>query len=141
MITGRRASQGGSRVALPPLEVDSTGLLKLNPFFSWSLAQVQTYIDENHVPRNKLVAQGYKSIGDWHSTAKSGEGDAGERAGRWQGKDKTECGLHQDYFLMKMLAKKQVDSSSFDPPDMVLTRISSGKKKCDRETLNQEATN
>ena len=108
VITGRRASQGASRATLLPLEVDSTGLLKLNPFFSWSFPQVQSYVDENHVPRNKLVAQGYKSIGDWHSTAKSGEGDAGERAGRWQGKEKTECGLHQDYFLMKRLMKDKV---------------------------------
>jgi phosphoadenosine phosphosulfate reductase len=24
-----------------------------------------------------------------------------ERAGRWKGKEKTECGLHVDYFAMK----------------------------------------
>lgn len=63
------------------------------------------YIDANNVPRNALLSQGYKSVGDWHSTAKSGEGDEGERAGRWQGKDKTECGLHEDYFKMKAQAK------------------------------------
>ena len=27
--------------------------------------------------------------------------DAGERSGRWQGKSKTECGLHTNYFEMK----------------------------------------
>lgn len=107
VITGRRASQGASRASLPPLEVDSTGLLKLNPFFSWSFAQVKAYLDENHVPRNKLLDQGYRSIGDWHSTAKSGDGDAGERAGRWKGKQKTECGLHRDYFVMKKLMKEK----------------------------------
>ena len=112
VITGRRASQGGSRATLLPLEVDSTGLLKLNPFFAWAFPQVQSYVDENLVPRNKLIAQGYKSIGDWHSTAKSGEGDAGERAGRWQGKEKTECGLHKDYFLMKILMKEKVSYKS-----------------------------
>ncbi|KAF8530924.1 Phosphoadenosine phosphosulfate reductase thioredoxin [Gautieria morchelliformis] len=108
VITGRRASQGASRATLSPLEVDSTGLFKLNPFFAWSFFQVQSYIDENHVPRNKLIVQGYRSIGDWHSTGKSGEGDAGERAGRWQGREKTECGLHKDYFLLKKLAKEKV---------------------------------
>ncbi|KAF8592731.1 phosphoadenylyl-sulfate reductase [Ramaria rubella] len=108
VITGRRASQGSSRASLCPLEVDSTGLLKLNPFFAWSFAQVKLYLDENHVPRNRLLSQGYKSVGDWHSTAKSEEGDAGERAGRWQGKEKTECGLHEDYFLMKKLMKEKV---------------------------------
>ncbi|QRW15795.1 phosphoadenylyl-sulfate reductase (thioredoxin) [Rhizoctonia solani] len=46
-------------------------------------------------------------VGDWHSTIKSGSGDAGERAGRWAGKEKTECGLHQDYFKLKLLAMKK----------------------------------
>ncbi|KAI6034537.1 Phosphoadenosine phosphosulfate reductase family-domain-containing protein [Pisolithus microcarpus] len=105
VITGRRASQGGERASLQPLEVDSTGLLKLNPLFAWPFAQVEQYIKENNVPRNKLLDQGYRSVGDWHSTLKSGEGDAGERAGRWAGKEnKTECGLHKDYFDMQRKA-------------------------------------
>lgn len=108
VITGRRASQGAARSELQPLEVDSTGLLKLNPFFAWKFSDVQSYITEHNVPRNRLLDQGYKSVGDWHSTAKSGEGDAGERAGRWQGKAKTECGLHKDYFAMKFKAKQSV---------------------------------
>ncbi|KAF9226790.1 phosphoadenylyl-sulfate reductase [Gyrodon lividus] len=106
VITGRRASQGGDRASLQPLEVDATGLLKLNPLFAWKFAQVEAYVKANDVPRNKLLDQGYKSVGDWHSTVKSTEGDAGERAGRWAGKEeKTECGLHKDYFAMKAKAK------------------------------------
>ncbi|KAF8514829.1 Phosphoadenosine phosphosulfate reductase thioredoxin [Hysterangium stoloniferum] len=107
VITGRRASQGGERAALRPLEVDSTGLLKLNPLFSWTFGQVKGYIDAYNVPQNKLIDKGYKSIGDWHSTVPSGEGDTGERAGRWRGKNKTECGLHKDYFVMKRLIEKK----------------------------------
>jgi len=106
VITGRRASQGADRNQLQPLDIDSTGLIKLNPFFSWTFDQVKAYLDENHVPRNCLLDQGYRSVGDWHSTAKSGEGDDGERAGRWKGKGKTECGLHRDYFVMKRLMKE-----------------------------------
>lgn len=86
---------------MKPLEVDSAGLLKLNPFFAWNFAAVKEYVDANDVPRNTLLDQGYKSVGDWHSTAKSGEGDEGERAGRWQGKAKTECGLHVDHPALK----------------------------------------
>ena len=78
VITGRRASQGGDRASLQPLEVDSTGLLKLNPLFAWNFHLVEWYVQENGVPRNKLLDQGYRSVGDWHSTVKSGEGDAGE---------------------------------------------------------------
>ncbi|THH27648.1 hypothetical protein EUX98_g6550 [Antrodiella citrinella] len=108
VITGRRASQGADRANLQPLEIDSTGLLKLNPLFAWNYHLVEWYIKENGVPRNKLLDQGYRSVGDWHSTVKSGEGDAGERAGRWAGKvEKTECGLHVDYFKIKAAAEKK----------------------------------
>jgi phosphoadenosine phosphosulfate reductase len=103
VITGRRATQGGARAFLQPLEVDSTGLLKLNPLCSWNFEFVEWYINFNSVPHNKLLKQGYKSVGDWHSTKKSGAG-GGERDGRWNGKEKTECGLHVDYFKMKKLA-------------------------------------
>jgi len=107
VITGRRATQGADRASLQPLEVDSTGLIKVNPLYALTFAQVKAYVDEHNVPRNPLLSQGYRSVGDWHSTIKSGEGDAGERAGRWAGKEKTECGLHQDYFKMKLLAMKK----------------------------------
>lgn len=114
VITGRRASQGADRANLQPIEVDSTGLVKLNPLFAWTFPFVQWYVDENKVPRNKLLDQGYRSIGDWHSTAKSADGDQGERAGRWAGKaDKTECGLHVDYFKMKVTAEQKVCLSPF----------------------------
>lgn len=104
VITGRRASQGGDRANLEPLEVDSTGLVKLNPLFAWNFHLVEWYVKENKVPRNKLLDQGYKSVGDWHSTVKVGEGED-ERAGRWAGREKTECGLHKDYFVMKANAQ------------------------------------
>jgi len=109
IITGRRASQGDARSSLQPLEVDSTGLLKLNPLCSWSFQDVEKYITEHNVPRNKLLSQGYRSIGDWHSTSKVGEGQ-GERAGRWVGTMRTECGLHEDYFEVKAKAKVSVKS-------------------------------
>lgn len=66
---------------------------------------MQTYIEENNVPRNKLLSQGYRSVGDWHSTSKVEEGQD-ERGGRWAGKEKTECGLHKDYFKMRQAQAK-----------------------------------
>ncbi|KAF8305380.1 putative MET16-3'-phosphoadenylylsulfate reductase [Clavulina sp. PMI_390] len=118
LITGRRSSQGAARATLQPLELDSTStLLKLNPFFAWNFSQVKAYIDENDVPVNALLSQGYKSVGDWHSTVKSGEGDAGEREGRWKGKAKTECGLHVDYFALKKQAMKQTREAELREKD------------------------
>lgn len=111
VITGRRATQGGDRASLKPLEVDETGLVKLNPLFAWTFPFVEWYIEENKVPRNKLLDQGYRSVGDWHSTVKVGEGE-GERAGRWAGKEKTECGLHVDYYTMKAKADNTVSKAT-----------------------------
>ena len=82
------------------MELDSTGLLKLNPLYTWTFDIVDWYIKEHNVPHNALLQQGYKSIGDWHSTVKVKEGED-ERAGRWAGREKTECGLHEDYFVKK----------------------------------------
>jgi phosphoadenosine phosphosulfate reductase len=79
--------------------------VKLNPLFEWPFALVEWHIMDNNVPKNKLVDQGYRSIGDWHSTVKVGEGQD-ERAGRWAGREKTECGIHKDYHVMKAQAKE-----------------------------------
>jgi len=119
VITGRRASQGADRASLQPLEVDSMGLFKLNPLCSWNFHLVESYIKHNNVPRNKLLDQGYRSVGDWHSTAMVTEGQD-ERAGRWVGKEKTECGLHKDYFTMKAQAAR-ADSARARPVNISAT--------------------
>lgn len=115
VITGRRQSQGADRATLQPIEVDSTGLVKVNPLCRWSFDEVRDYIDMAGVPFNPLLDQGYKSVGDWHSTKVPVEGE-GERAGRWAGKtEKTECGLHVDYFKMKKaFEKKQREQAHAD---------------------------
>jgi len=94
VLTGRRRSQGGARDEIPVIEVDEErGVVKINPLVNWSFAQVQAYIREHDVPYNALLDQGYKSVGDWHSTSPVAEGED-ERAGRWKGQAKTECGIH-----------------------------------------------
>jgi phosphoadenosine phosphosulfate reductase len=45
------------------------------------------------VPYNPLLDQGYKSVGCWPCT-RAVAGEADERAGRWSGSAKTECGIH-----------------------------------------------
>jgi len=93
MLTGRRRSQGGKRGELDVLEVDEAGLIKVNPLANWSFEQVWDYVREQGLPYNELLDRGYKSIGDWHSTQPVAEGDD-ERSGRWKGRAKTECGIH-----------------------------------------------
>jgi phosphoadenosine phosphosulfate reductase len=104
VLTGRRKSQGGARGSLDIIEIDETGLIKVNPLANWSFKQVESYIREHNVPYNELLDRGYRSVGDWHSTVPVKEGED-ERAGRWKGQAKTECGLHENYLAMRIKAK------------------------------------
>ncbi|CAN3376627.1 hypothetical protein DIURU_002628 [Diutina rugosa] len=107
VLTGRRKSQGGARGSLPVVEIEETsGVIKINPLVNWDFKKVKQYIDENQVPYNELLDLGYKSVGDWHSTQPVAEGED-ERSGRWKGKAKTECGIHQTSKYAEFLAKSE----------------------------------
>jgi phosphoadenosine phosphosulfate reductase len=76
------------RAGLPIFE-NRSGILKFNPMIDVTREERDAYIREHQLPFHPLVAKGYSSIGCTHCTVK-GEG----RSGRWEGKAKTECGLH-----------------------------------------------
>ncbi|OQO00668.1 Phosphoadenosine phosphosulfate reductase [Cryoendolithus antarcticus] len=106
VLTGRRKTQGGKRGDIDIVEVDDAGLIKLNPLANWSFKQVQAYIKEHDVPTNDLLDQGYRSVGDWHSTQPVTDSED-ERAGRWKGKGKTECGIHNKRSRYAMFLQEQ----------------------------------
>jgi phosphoadenosine phosphosulfate reductase len=91
-ITGRKAFQASTRGNLPRFEIDGDRL-KVNPFASWTKADLEAYFETHNLPRHPLEAQGYLSIGcaPCTSVVKPGEDP---RAGRWRGWEKTECGIH-----------------------------------------------
>ncbi len=91
-ITGRKRFHGGTREALPQIEL-ADWRIKVNPLANWSHAQVSEYLKRHDLPAHPLVAKGYPSIGCVPCTAPS-TGDAGSRDGRWTGREKTECGIH-----------------------------------------------
>jgi len=68
-------------------------LVKVNPLLSWTKKEVWGFIEKNKVPYNPLHDQDYPSIGCWPCTRPVGNGED-ERAGRWAGTVKKECGLH-----------------------------------------------
>jgi phosphoadenosine phosphosulfate reductase len=68
-------------------------LMKVSPLLFWTRKEVWSFIMKNEVPYNPLHDRGYPSVGCWPCTAPVGEGED-ERAGRWAGKVKKECGLH-----------------------------------------------
>lgn len=92
-ITGRRRDQANTRQVMPIFEVDGKQRLKVNPIASWTRKETWAYVAEHKVIYNPLHDQGYPSIGDQPITTQVGEGED-ERAGRWRGMGKTECGIH-----------------------------------------------
>ncbi len=69
------------------------GLVKVNPLANWTKRDVWRYITDNDVPYNPLHDQGFPSIGCWPCTRSVAAGQD-DRAGRWAGFAKLECGLH-----------------------------------------------
>lgn len=106
VFTGRRRSQGGERSGLQPVEITEDGLIKINPLYNYSFEDVHKYSKDHGVPYNKLLDRGYRSIGDYHSTVPIKEGED-ERAGRWKGKNKTECGIHDTQRFKDLRDRKQ----------------------------------
>jgi len=95
-ISAVRQDQSATRSATELVEqheVDGRSIVKVFPLAHWSRADVWRYIRENGVPYHPLLDQGYSSIGCWPCTRPTAPGEA-ERAGRWSGTGKTECGLH-----------------------------------------------
>lgn len=92
-ITGRRRDQSENRQDLPIFERDECGRLKINPLANWTRREIWAYTFEQGVLYNPLHDQGYASIGDQPLTTPTAAGED-ERAGRWRGTEKTECGIH-----------------------------------------------
>jgi len=92
-ITGRRRDQAVTRANMPIFELDNQGRMKINPIAAWTRKETWEYVKEYGIIYNPLHDQGYPSIGDEPITSKVGEGED-ERAGRWRGSEKTECGIH-----------------------------------------------
>jgi phosphoadenosine phosphosulfate reductase len=91
-ITGRKRFQASTRAALEVFEAEGDRV-KVNPLAHWSAADLRDYMDRHDLPRHPLVARGYRSIGCWPCTTPVRDGED-ERAGRWRGSDKVECGIH-----------------------------------------------
>ncbi len=89
-----RRDQSPDRAAAPIVGWDHKfGLVKVNPLANWSKGQVWKLILDQEVPYNPLHDQGFPSIGCKPCTRAIQIGED-ERAGRWSGTKKTECGLH-----------------------------------------------
>lgn len=97
-ITGLRREQSDTRTVTGLLEwhtddeTNGRPLVKINPMVAWKREAVWDYLHQHGIPYNPLHDRGYRSIGCQPCTAPGAAG--GERAGRWTGFQKTECGIH-----------------------------------------------
>ncbi|QGJ70358.1 Phosphoadenosine phosphosulfate reductase [Planctomycetales bacterium 10988] len=93
-MSGIRRDQSPHRANTPIVGWDKKfKLVKISPLANWKKNDVWKRIVEEGVPYNPLHDKGYPSIGCWPCTKAVGLGED-ERAGRWSGTAKTECGLH-----------------------------------------------
>jgi len=93
-ISAIRRDQTVHRAVASAVQWDAKfDLVKVNPLLGWTKKEVWAFVMEHDVPYNPLHDQGYPSIGCWPCTQAVGAG-GDERAGRWAGSVKKECGLH-----------------------------------------------
>jgi phosphoadenosine phosphosulfate reductase len=93
-MSGIRRDQSPDRATSPIVAWDAKfGVVKISPLATWTKAKVWDAILRFDVPYNPLHDAGYVSIGCAPCTRAVLAGED-ERAGRWSGTAKTECGLH-----------------------------------------------
>ncbi|MGC0052132.1 phosphoadenylyl-sulfate reductase [Brucella pituitosa] len=91
-MTGRKQFQASTRNALPVFE--SVGpRIRINPLARMSAYDLRAYARVHDLPVHPLTTQGYRSIGCMPCTRPVSD-DEDQRAGRWAGSEKTECGIH-----------------------------------------------
>ena len=90
-LAGLRADQTEHRAGMRRVE-SQDGRIKVHPILDWTEKDVEAYMERYDLPFHPLYEQGYRSIGDHHSTLPVTP-DRDARAGRMLG-NKKECGLH-----------------------------------------------
>ncbi len=93
-ISGIRRDQSPSRANAQKVQhSERYDVWKIQPLADWSEKDVWSYIAVNEIPSNPLHEVGYRSIGCIPCTRPT-RPDEEERAGRWAGSDRLECGIH-----------------------------------------------
>lgn len=97
-VTALRRDSAPTRAGTPiveqyDLEPGHT-MVKVNPLARWTRRDVWRYLAEHDLPRHPLYDLGYAQIGCAPCTRIVFAGED-ERAGRWDGAAKVECGIHE----------------------------------------------
>jgi phosphoadenosine phosphosulfate reductase len=89
--SGVRGGQTEHRRGMHPLD-PVRGLWSLRPLLEWTTRDIYYYMENNGLPQHPLFAQGYSTVGDWHTSA-ADDGNLSGRSTRFGGL-KEECGIH-----------------------------------------------
>jgi len=96
-ISGLRWDQSVTREDAKKVAIDEVhgGIIKVNPLVDWTSRQVDEYVETYNLPVNRLLRQGYPSVGCAPCSRAIAPGDD-PRAGRWwwENPETKECGLH-----------------------------------------------
>jgi phosphoadenosine phosphosulfate reductase len=96
-VTALRRDSAPTRAGTPIVEryelEPGRPMLKVNPVANWTRSDVWAYMRQHDLPLNTLYDRGYAQIGCVPCTRPVRAGED-ERAGRWDGSGKVECGLH-----------------------------------------------
>lgn len=90
LLNARSRDQADTRAAIGFLEPGQR--LRINPLAYWTRERLEAYARLHDLPINPLYWSGFLSIGCWPCTRAVRPGEHA-RAGRWDGKGKSECGL------------------------------------------------
>jgi 3'-phosphoadenosine 5'-phosphosulfate sulfotransferase (PAPS reductase)/FAD synthetase len=121
-------SSPDSRAAIGLIELytlDAQGgsdIVKLNPMANWPREAIWRHIRQHKIPYNPLHDLGYASIGCMTCTRKTARGED-ERAGRWIGFKKVECGIHT---FMSRKNDFQIYLKQFSAPAVLCNQTENG---------------
>lgn len=97
-ITAFRRDSSPTRANAPIVDryelEPGTWIVKVNPVATWTRRDTWAYLREHDLPHNPLYDLGYASIGCAPCTRMQFPGEP-ERAGRWAGLSKWECGIQE----------------------------------------------
>lgn len=96
-VAGIRRDQTAARRTTRILERGGDRIYKISPLAAWASEDVDGYIRRHGLPVHPLTSQGYPSIGCKPCTRAVGRA-VDSRAGRWAESEKTECGIHEDFW-------------------------------------------
>jgi phosphoadenosine phosphosulfate reductase len=92
-VSGLRRDQSDARRETPILLPTLDGPIKVHPLATMTSSEALEYMAAHGIPDHPLRSRRYLSIGCEPCTRAVEPGED-ERAGRWAGTSKTECGLH-----------------------------------------------